>query len=564
MSLKDLAKKLYATFIKNKFPAAPCKVFLSASNMHERAIVRHAVDDKPENAWNAALNALNDALNRAGKIKPTILRADWVTSSQSVTWAEFVDTVKNTRRNFFRKGIALENYQIAFMEQELNANLILCNDALKSDNGEFVAAKADAYCMKRFGCKFPTLVDTDTIEIFETCAAFIEDGMSVPLMMSGKGDYSGRRDTVKGDGELFLKLARTGGNYLARQCNKNGLFTYGIYPCDNSIVPEYNALRHFSTLFAMTDVYSTYGKLGGMTLGKAISRGIDYGIKKFFRYRTLPDGQQAAYINDNGQLKLGSSGVALLTLTHWSKLQHTKKYLPLMNAIARGIFTMQKNNGCFVHSLNAGNYTVKDEFLTPFYDGEAVFGLMRLYDITKAADLLKSCERAFDYFIATEHWKNHDHWLSYAANELTVYKPERKYFMFGLKNCLPYLAYIRDRETNWATLLELIMATYQMLCRMKTLPETADILEHVDWNLLHEVLNYRAEKMLNGYFWSEAAMYFEKPEAIVGSFYVRQEKFRVRIDDVQHYLSGFIAYSEYLKDEQNKKFALAVKRTDEE
>ena len=327
VSLKDLAKKLYATFIKNKFPDAPCKVFLSASNMRERAIVRHAVDDKPENAWNAALNALNDALNKSGKIKPTILRADWVTSSRRVTWAEFVDSVKNTRRNFFRQGIALDNYRLAFMEQELNANLILYNDASKSANGEFVSAKADAYCRKRFGCKFPELVDTDTIEIFETCAAFIQDGMNVPLTISGKGENSGKRDTSKGDGELFLKLARTGGNYLARQCDKRGLFTYGIYPCNNSTVPGYNSLRHFSTLFAMTDVYATYGSLGGVTLSKAISRGIDYGIKNFIRYRKLPDGQQAAYIDDRGQIKLGASGVALLTLAHWSKLQRRKKFL---------------------------------------------------------------------------------------------------------------------------------------------------------------------------------------------------------------------------------------------
>ena len=565
MSLKELAKKLYPTFVENfnKFPDAPCRIFLSASNMKERAIVRHAVGNTPDDAWNAALNALNDALNKKGK--PSILRADWVTSTQNLTWAELIDKLKNIRRNWCRLGIALDkDYRLAFTEQELNANLILYDEKQDKPQGDFRKDRADAYCQKRFGCDFPELADTDEVEVFQTFAVFIQAGMKVPLTITGKGENAGRRDTLKGDSELFLKLAKAGANHLARQCNNAGRFTYGLYPCDNSIVPDYNSLRHFSTLFSMIDVYATYGMLGGMSLSKAISRGIEYGIKNFFRYSKMTDGQQIAFVDDNGQFKLGASGVALLTLTRWSKLQHTKKYIPLMRALARGIFIMQKNNGGFVHTLNAKNFTVKDEFLTPFYDGEAVFGMMRLYDITKDPELLKSCERAFDYFIATDYWKNYDHWLSYAVNELTIYKPERKYFEFGLNNCLPYLSFIRDRDTYWPTLLELIMAAYNMLCRMKTLPEMSDLVERVDWNLFHEALNRRAERMLNGHFWAEMAMYFEKPESIVESFFMRHYAFRVRIDDVQHYLSGFVAYSKYLKDEANKAIALSVKRTDEE
>ena len=566
MSLKELATKLYPTFIENfnKFPSAPCRVFISASNMKERAIVRHAVDDSPENAWNAALNALNDALNKKGGLKPSILRADWVTSSKSMTWAEFIDLVKHTRRNWFRHGLALENYRLAFMEQELNAHLVLYDETQTKPQGDFRKDRADACCRYRFGCDFPELADSAEVEIFETSAVFIQSEMDAPLTITAKGENSGRRTTPKGDSEFFLKLARIGGNHLARQCDKRGRFTYGLYPCDATFVPSYNSLRHFSTLFSMADVYSTYGKLGGMTLGKAISRGFEYGIKKFVRYRKLPDGQQAAYIEDRGQLKLGANGITIVALAYWSKLQRTKKYIPLMRALARGIFTMQKNNGGFVHVLNAEDYTLKDEFRVEYYDGEAVFGLMRLYDITKDPELLKASERAFEHFIATDYWKSYDHWLSYATNELTKYKPERKYFEFGLNNCLPYLSFIYERDTYWPTLLELIMAAYKMLCRMKNMPEMADLLERVDWDFFHKALNRRAERLLNGYFWPEMAMYFEKPETVVGSFCIRHHAFRVRIDDVQHYLSGFIAYSEYLKDEKNKAIALSVKRTDEE
>ena len=57
-----------------------------------------------------------------------------------------------------------------------------------------------------------------------------------------------------------------------------------------------------------------------------------------------------------------------------------------------------------------------------------------------------------------------------------------------------------------------------------------------------EAIRTRTDRQLNGYFFPEYAMYMANPERILGTFMVRQDGFRVRIDDVQHNLGGYYLY----------------------
>ena len=177
-------------------------------------------------------------------------------------------------------------------------------------------------------------------------------------------------------------------------------------------------------------------------------------------------------------------------------------------------------------------------------EGEATFSLLRLYAIDKEERWLDEVKKSFEYFMKNDYWNHHDHWLSYAVNELAIYEPKDEYFQFGLKNCFGRLDFIYHRDTTYPTFLELSMAAYQMVKKMKELGKE-DLLEGYDYNFLVATIDHRAEYQRTGFFYPEVAMYMKQPGLILHGFFIRHHSLRVRIDDVEHYLSGYCQYKKH-------------------
>ena len=107
------------------------------------------------------------------------------------------------------------------------------------------------------------------------------------------------------------------------------------------------------------------------------------------------------------------------------------------------------------------------------------------------------------------------------------------------------MIFIRNRKTAYATFLEMMMSAYKMVVRLKEQGFT-DFVNMAKFDKLKDLIELRVEfQRATGYFYPEIAMYMAKPEKILNAFYVRHDRFRTRIDDQEHNLSGYVAYLNY-------------------
>lgn len=543
-------------------PHPGCVLFFSFSEGDRQATVVSFSGATPDEAWSRGVNRLLLLKKqKQRRFAAPWLRVDWAERVEMLEWQAFEAYVRTFRRNYFRYGFTLDSgFRHALLETECNANGLFYG-AESNGMAEFNAERFTAYAGPRFGDVTPPFADTRMVGYFSHAGAFCdaegrvfplpgpEDASALPPAPRARPSagpdaalWAGRRPTPDLPAPVLDQVIGGAGRFLARQMREDGEFIYGYLPSKGKALTSYNVIRHAGTLLALLD---TLEYNGDESLRPALDAGIKAMAGHLARRYPLPGGKTAAFLAErNGELKLGANGVALVALSRWVRLTGDNTLLPFMEELGEGIaFMRNAQTGAFNHVFDAANLALKEEQRIVYYDGEALFGLTQLYSATRDQRWLDLAKDVFEVFIRMRHWSNHDHWLSYAANEISLHLPEDRYFLFGLHNVAGYLDYILERETTFPTLLELCMAAEKMIRRLESMPEKSHLLQVIDLPRFRLASRRRAEYLLNGCFWPELAMFFPRPERIVDSFFIRHHAFRVRIDDVAHYLCGLVAYA---------------------
>ncbi|EPD22957.1 glycosyl transferase family 1 [Lactiplantibacillus plantarum] len=509
---------------------------VSVSDRRHRANVKFYRDKSFNTLWTTVANDLNTAP------KNSWVRIDLVQAVQKLRRSIFeTKLAKVPKMNYWRYGVSFDaDFKHALLEMEINGQ-----NFFKPDK-DFVVGEPPAkswadyhqienYLRERESDPTIDISGVQNVWIFTTAAVF-SDGQKIrPLAVDGFLT-SGIR-TITNKRKEIKKVIEDGEAYLINQLDKDGKFIYGYFPARQRVLSSYNILRHFSTIYALLEASQFSQHSESYRKAKlAIQWGIDASLVVI---------DNAAYVNDHGELKLGAQAMLILAICKYQEVTHDQTFLPTLKQLFKGVRSFWNSSTGFVHVLDV-NLESKGKFRTIYYDGEIVFALTRMYELDPSIQIEATISEMLDYMVKLDYGKYHDHWLAYAVNgALDLFPEARAYMALGAKNIFTHLNYIQKRKHASPTLLELIDASQKMVYKVKK-SGNDDLLAPYDVLKLSQLADQRASyEIQTGAWYAEIAMYLYHPQKFIGGFYARDDSFRTRIDDCEHFLSGLVNYYNY-------------------
>jgi hypothetical protein len=237
------------------------------------------------------------------------------------------------------------------------------------------------------------------------------------------------------DVDLLLAAVRSGADYLVRVMSHEGRYVYMYHPLDERDDPSYGWLRHAGTTYALLEAYEELGTPAYLEKGELA---LSY-LRVHLRDDAESLGKYALDTSDEEQQKVGGAGLALLAFAKDAAITGKRDELETMRALARFILKQQYADGHFRANTDLENDGQKRKKELIYYAGEAVLGLMRVYAIDPQQAYLDAARKAADWIIhvrdaaTSEDTQEHDHWMTYALNELYRVTREDVYLQHALK-----------------------------------------------------------------------------------------------------------------------------------
>ena len=390
---------------------------------------------------------------------------------------------------------------------------------------------------------------------FKTSAYFYENDRAVPL-------YRGHRTWRTITDAHLRRAARYAGEYLRRAVRPDGTFVYIYYPVTGRRSPLYNVVRHAGAVMALLELYQV--TRDDRLLAPA-RLALD-ALQRMARPFGPPDRNMACFVKQDGAAGLGGPALAVLALAQHQLATGDPRYRPFMIRLANYVADCVLPDGSFISRRDVATGKAH-RWQSAYYPGEAVFALVRLYQIDNRPRWLETALRGAAWLIHVRD-KNipagrliHDHWLLYALNELHRVKPDPVFVEHAMRiaRAIQLSQQVRGESPDWlgafsvppratpaATRNEGLLAAYRLLRNAGRQTAANDIMETV-----HLAMAFQLQMQ----FLPETAMYLRDPARALGGVRPDFQSLAVRIDYCQHFLSSTLALYRILREEKRSELA---------
>jgi hypothetical protein len=388
-------------------------------------------------------------------------------------------------------------------------------------------------------------------------------GRALPLM---RGMVERRASLTADD---LMTAARLGADYLVRVLDDRGRFIYAYQtledkPGKDEDGADYNMLRHCGTTYALLEAYEAFQDPRYL---EAAERALKY-LQTRLRRRPAwvpvkPGIGDFVHVIDEDRAelsKLGGAGLALIALSKHAALTGDGTHLGTMRGIARYILHQQEENGHFLSYFQYKPEQKVGQKDILYYPGEAMLGLMRLYALDPDRRWLEAARRGADYLIFTRDVKksesnlDHDHWLSYALNELYRATKNQAYADHAFK--ISRAIMLKQKSRSDAPAPDFVGGFYKIPAstpasvRLEAYAADITLARYAgtpDASLIEAAMDV-AGFVEAQQFDEQRAYFVANPARALGGVRESLVNNDVRIDYVQHALSGMLGFARALRD----------------
>jgi hypothetical protein len=359
--------------------------------------------------------------------------------------------------------------------------------------------------------------------------------------------------------------AIAGAGYLARNQDARGRFVYRYDSARDDDEGGYNLLRHCGAAMSLFQVFAISADPAHRDAGL---RALDYVRENYLL--DLPGFPGAAFLREGrakkrGEVKLGALGLGILA---WlaaadAGVELSAEDRAFVARLGRGIVAMQRPSGELASYLAYGDDPGSARRST-YYPGEAMLALARLARFTGEASYLDVARRAADFQLGRWSWGGleirvpPDAWGAQALEEIyaAFHDPRHSTYAFRIADELVQTTFPRGSDVPF----DLVGATFDFTRLVRTGPTSARNEAVVSSARLARSMGdhdresrYLAAATDAAWFGiaqqvrPEAAFLFRDPEQAMGGVRDSIVDGSIRIDGVQHSISGWLGLARLLE-----------------
>ncbi len=270
--------------------------------------------------------------------------------------------------------------------------------------------------------------------------------------------------------EVILQRSVWAADYLVSSIDEEGRIRYLYETARDRDSKSYNLIRHAGTTYSILQVYDRTRfepyKLAAVQAMHYLFEHCDRDRRTgHYLPEDHPDFGESLFVvslpkggQSEGDVHLGGAGLALVMIDQYVEATgDTATFLEESRAMARFLVASQKADGEFLSfpARHAGEPPCRDE-VSPYYPGESILGLVRLYSYDPNPLWLDTAVRAADWLIDVrdkgkdESEVANDHWLMLGLSYLYLYTEDPRYLDHSIAICRAVEFQYLKNQNAWA------------------------------------------------------------------------------------------------------------------